>query len=118
MVVDRILGECGELSAECVVDGAWASIKCGVMIASLLIDQLKNPKLWHFNFRGPDVERLVAGRERILLDRFYNELSANPARIVWSAMRLRRFIPSVSQLQPPDLVSGGQPFQEQTPEQA
>jgi len=32
-------------------------------------------------FRGPDVERLVAGRERILLDRFYNELSANPSRI-------------------------------------
>jgi pimeloyl-ACP methyl ester carboxylesterase len=30
-------------------------------------DQLKNPKVWHFNFRGPDVERLVAGRERILL---------------------------------------------------
>jgi pimeloyl-ACP methyl ester carboxylesterase len=44
-------------------------------------DQLKNPKTWHFNFRGPDVERLVAGRERILLDRFYNELSANPTRI-------------------------------------
>lgn len=44
-------------------------------------DQLKNPKTWHFNFRGPDVERLVAGRERILLDRFYNELSANPAHI-------------------------------------
>jgi len=44
-------------------------------------DQWKNPKTWHFNFRGPDVERLVAGRERILLDRFYNELSANPARI-------------------------------------
>jgi pimeloyl-ACP methyl ester carboxylesterase len=44
-------------------------------------DQMKNPKVWHFNFRGPDVERLVAGRERILLDRLYNELSANPARI-------------------------------------
>jgi pimeloyl-ACP methyl ester carboxylesterase len=44
-------------------------------------DQLKNPKVWHFNFRGPDVERLVAGRERILLDRFYNELSATPAGI-------------------------------------
>ena len=44
-------------------------------------DQLKNPKVWHFNFRGPDVERLVAGRERILLDRFYNELSATPASI-------------------------------------
>jgi pimeloyl-ACP methyl ester carboxylesterase len=44
-------------------------------------EQLKNPKVWHFNFRGPDVERLVAGRERILLDRFYNELSADPSRI-------------------------------------
>ncbi|MGH7033999.1 MAG: alpha/beta fold hydrolase [Stellaceae bacterium] len=44
-------------------------------------EQLKSPKVWHFNFRGPDVERLVAGRERILLDRFYNELSANPTRI-------------------------------------
>jgi len=44
-------------------------------------DQLKSPKLWHFNFRGPDVERLVAGRERILLDRFYNELSATPVSI-------------------------------------
>jgi pimeloyl-ACP methyl ester carboxylesterase len=43
--------------------------------------QLTNPLVWHFNFRGPDVERLVAGRERILLDRFYNELSANPAGI-------------------------------------
>ncbi|MFO1091297.1 MAG: alpha/beta hydrolase [Hyphomicrobiales bacterium] len=43
--------------------------------------QLTNPKTWHFNFRGPDVEKLVAGRERILLDRFYNELSANPASI-------------------------------------
>jgi pimeloyl-ACP methyl ester carboxylesterase len=43
--------------------------------------QLTNPKVWHFNFRGPDTERLVAGRERILLDRFYNDLSANPAAI-------------------------------------
>jgi pimeloyl-ACP methyl ester carboxylesterase len=42
---------------------------------------LSNPLVWHFNFRGPDVERLVAGRERILLDRFYNDLSANPAGI-------------------------------------
>ena len=37
--------------------------------------------LWHFNFRGPDVERLVAGRERIICDRFWNELSANPKAI-------------------------------------
>lgn len=39
---------------------------------------LLSPALWHFNFRGPDVERLVSGRERIYLDRFWNELSANP----------------------------------------
>jgi pimeloyl-ACP methyl ester carboxylesterase len=44
-------------------------------------DQLKNPKTWHSNFHGPDEERLVAGRERIYLDRFYNELSANPKDI-------------------------------------
>ena len=43
--------------------------------------QLSNPKTWHFNFHGPDEERLVAGRERIFLDRFYNELSANPKGI-------------------------------------
>jgi pimeloyl-ACP methyl ester carboxylesterase len=42
---------------------------------------LKSPMLWHFNFRGPDMERLVAGRERIYLDRFYNELSADPKKI-------------------------------------
>src|SRR5216684_3191457 len=40
-----------------------------------------SPQTWHFYFRGPDVERLVQGRERILLDRFYNELSAHPERI-------------------------------------
>jgi pimeloyl-ACP methyl ester carboxylesterase len=33
---------------------------------------LKNPLLWHFRFGGPDMERLVAGRERIYLDRFWN----------------------------------------------
>ncbi len=45
-------------------------------------DEIKqSPLLWHFNFRGPDVERLVAGRERIYLDRFYNELSADPRKI-------------------------------------
>jgi pimeloyl-ACP methyl ester carboxylesterase len=48
--------------------GPWDEIKC-------------SPTLWHFNFRGPDVERLVKGRERIYLDRFWNELSANPKAI-------------------------------------
>ncbi len=46
----------------------WDEVKC-------------SPNTWHFNFRGPDVERLVAGRERIYLDRFYDELSAHPERI-------------------------------------
>lgn len=41
---------------------------------------LKTPMLWHFRFGGPDMERLVAGRERIYLDRFWNEFSANPAK--------------------------------------
>jgi pimeloyl-ACP methyl ester carboxylesterase len=41
---------------------------------------LKNPLLWHFRFGGPDMERLVAGRERIYLDRFWNEFSATPQR--------------------------------------
>ena len=39
---------------------------------------LKNPLLWHFRFGGPDMERLVSGRERIYLDRFWNDFSANP----------------------------------------
>ena len=38
---------------------------------------LKNPLLWHFRFGGPDMERLVAGRERIYLDRFWNEFFAS-----------------------------------------
>jgi pimeloyl-ACP methyl ester carboxylesterase len=42
---------------------------------------IRSPLLWHFNFRGPDVERLVHGRERIYLDRFWNELSADPKAI-------------------------------------
>jgi pimeloyl-ACP methyl ester carboxylesterase len=42
---------------------------------------IRSPLLWHFNFRGPDMERLVQGRERIYLDRFWNELSADPKAI-------------------------------------
>jgi pimeloyl-ACP methyl ester carboxylesterase len=41
---------------------------------------LRHPLLWHFRFGGPDMERLVAGRERIYLDRFWNEFSADPRR--------------------------------------
>ncbi len=39
---------------------------------------VRSSALWHFSFRGPDAERLVAGRERIYLDRFWNEFSADP----------------------------------------
>jgi pimeloyl-ACP methyl ester carboxylesterase len=46
---------------------------------------LKNPLLWHFRFGGPDMERLVAGRERIYLDRFWNEFSASPDRFTEAA---------------------------------
>jgi pimeloyl-ACP methyl ester carboxylesterase len=48
---------------------------------------LQNPLLWHFRFGGPDMERLVAGRERIYLDRFWNEFSANPARFTEASRR-------------------------------
>jgi len=48
--------------------GNWENIKCA-------------PQVWHFNFHGPDEERLVAGRERVYLDRFWNELSADPKGI-------------------------------------
>jgi pimeloyl-ACP methyl ester carboxylesterase len=45
--------------------GPWEQIKC-------------EHALWHFSFWGPDAERLVKGRERIYLDRLWNEFSANP----------------------------------------
>ena len=48
---------------------------------------LKKPLLWHFRFGGPDMERLVAGRERIYLDRFWNEFSATPKRFSEAARR-------------------------------
>lgn len=48
---------------------------------------LKNPLLWHFRFGGPDMERLVAGRERIYLDRFWNEFSATPAHFPETSRR-------------------------------
>jgi pimeloyl-ACP methyl ester carboxylesterase len=48
---------------------------------------LKNPLLWHFRFGGPDMERLVSGRERIYLDRFWNEFSASPDRFTEASRR-------------------------------
>ena len=43
-------------------------------------DIIRSHALWHFSFYGPDVERLVKGRERIYLDRFWNEFSADPKK--------------------------------------
>jgi pimeloyl-ACP methyl ester carboxylesterase len=40
----------------------------------------QDPMMWHFGFGGHDMERLVDGRERIYLDRFWNELSVVPER--------------------------------------
>jgi pimeloyl-ACP methyl ester carboxylesterase len=59
----------------------WALIDAPLPGVGNWAAQLSNPKTWHFNFHGPDEERLVAGRERIFLDRFYNELSDDPHRI-------------------------------------
>jgi pimeloyl-ACP methyl ester carboxylesterase len=59
----------------------WAVIDAPLPGIGTWAAQLSNPKTWHFNFHGPDEERLVAGRERIYLDRFWNELSADPKRI-------------------------------------
>ena len=42
---------------------------------------VRRPLLWRFDFRGPEEERLVQGRERIYLDRFWDELSADPNSI-------------------------------------
>lgn len=39
------------------------------------------PALWHFDFGGPDAERLVAGRERIYLDRLWNEFAGDRTKI-------------------------------------
>lgn len=43
-------------------------------------DIVRSHALWHFSFYGPDVERLVKGRERIYLDRVWNEFSADPKK--------------------------------------
>jgi pimeloyl-ACP methyl ester carboxylesterase len=48
---------------------------------------LKHPLLWHFRFGGPDMERPVAGRERIYLDRFWNEFATDPKRFSEASRR-------------------------------
>ena len=56
----------------------WALIDAPVPGVGPWEEIIKNPILWHFRFGGPDMERLVKGRERIYLDRFWNDFSADP----------------------------------------
>jgi pimeloyl-ACP methyl ester carboxylesterase len=48
---------------------------------------LKNRVVWHFGFTSSYAERLVDGRERVYLDRFWDEFSANPGAMT-EAMRV------------------------------
>jgi pimeloyl-ACP methyl ester carboxylesterase len=41
---------------------------------------VRNPALWHFSFHGPDAEALVQGRERIYLNRIWNDFSGDPSK--------------------------------------
>jgi pimeloyl-ACP methyl ester carboxylesterase len=43
-------------------------------------DLIRSHRVWHFSFYGPNAERLVKGRERIYLDRFWNEFSSDPKK--------------------------------------
>ncbi|HEX2013005.1 MAG TPA: alpha/beta hydrolase [Roseateles sp.] len=42
---------------------------------------VRSPLLWHFDFGGKDALRLVQGRERIYLDRFWNEFAGDASKI-------------------------------------
>jgi pimeloyl-ACP methyl ester carboxylesterase len=48
---------------------------------------VRSPQLWHFDFEGPDMERLVKGRERIYLDRFWNEFAGTPSKVTEATRR-------------------------------
>lgn len=39
------------------------------------------PALWHFDLGGKDMLRLVQGRERTYLDRFWNDFAADPGKV-------------------------------------
>ena len=64
-----------------------------------------NPRTWHFGFGGPDMERLIAGRERIYLDHFWNDLPPTPAP---SAKRCRSTTPRYAR--PGAIRAGFAPF--------
>jgi pimeloyl-ACP methyl ester carboxylesterase len=47
-----------------------------------------NPDLWHFRFHGASPEALVAGRERIYYDYYWNEFAADKTRSLSEADRV------------------------------
>jgi hypothetical protein len=46
-----------------------------------------NPDLWHFRFHGPTPLALVAGRERIYFNCYWNDFAADPNRSLSQADR-------------------------------
>ncbi|TWB56849.1 pimeloyl-ACP methyl ester carboxylesterase [Bradyrhizobium sacchari] len=48
---------------------------------------VRGPLLWHFDLGGPDMERLVKGRERIYLDRFWNDFAGTPSKVTEATRR-------------------------------
>ena len=52
-------------------------------------DYYFSARRWHFFFNGPVAEQLVAGRERIYLEHFWNDFAADPRRSVPAEQRDR-----------------------------
>jgi pimeloyl-ACP methyl ester carboxylesterase len=46
-----------------------------------------NPSIWHFRFTGPTPEALVAGRERIYFEHYWNDFAADKRHSIPEAMR-------------------------------
>ena len=46
-----------------------------------------NPGIWHFRFNGPTPEKLVAGRERLYFEHFWNDFAADRTRSIPEAER-------------------------------
>jgi pimeloyl-ACP methyl ester carboxylesterase len=60
------------------------------------------PGVWHFNFHGKYAEELVAGRERIYLNRIWDDFAAHPDRIA----NAKRTFYAASYAQPGNMHAG------------
>lgn len=63
--------------------------------------------LWHFHFHGPTPEALVAGRERIYFEHFWNDFAADPAH---SLPESDRQLYAAAYAQPDGMRSGMENF--------